>query len=74
MLGALGPLSLSMHVQSIPVIVVDLASDYAKVQLTVSLFLATFGIGMLLVGPLSDRLGRRTVLFGGLAVFVAASL
>ena len=73
-LCALGPLSLSMHVQSIPVIVVDLASDYATVQLTVSLFLATFGLGMLLVGPLSDRLGRRPVLFGGLAVFAAASL
>lgn len=73
-LCALGPLSLSIHVQSIPVIVVDLASDYATVQLTVSLFLATFGLGMLLVGPLSDRLGRRPVLFGGLALFALSGL
>ncbi|MBM3560574.1 MAG: multidrug effflux MFS transporter, partial [Alphaproteobacteria bacterium] len=72
-LCALGPLALSMHVQSIPVIVADLRSDYATVQLTVSLFLATFGLGMLLVGPISDRLGRRPVLFGGLVLFTAAA-
>lgn len=73
-LCALGPLALSMHVQSIPVIVTDLASDYPTVQLTVSLFLAVFGLGMLLVGPISDRLGRRPVLFGGLVLFAIAAL
>jgi DHA1 family bicyclomycin/chloramphenicol resistance-like MFS transporter len=63
------PLGMSIHVQSIPAIANDLAASYSAVQLTVSLFLFTFAFFQLFVGPLSDRLGRRPVLFGGLAIF-----
>ena len=70
----ISPLSASIHVQSIPAIAEDLQTSYAAVQLTVSLFLFTFAFFQLFVGPLSDRLGRRPVLFGGLAIFGIGSL
>jgi DHA1 family bicyclomycin/chloramphenicol resistance-like MFS transporter len=44
------------------------------VQLVLSLFLASIALAQIGIGPLSDRFGRRPVLLGGLAVFVAASL
>jgi DHA1 family bicyclomycin/chloramphenicol resistance-like MFS transporter len=69
---ALAPLSLSIHIQSIPAIAVELDTSYPAAQMTVSLFLFTVAAAQFLVGPLSDRLGRRPVLFGGLAVFAAA--
>ena len=74
LMAALSPLSAAIHVQSIPAIADDLSTTYASAQLTVSLFLFTFAFVQLLVGPLSDRLGRRPVLFGGLAIFAAGGV
>lgn len=44
----------------------------ASVQLTLSLFLLGFAMGQLVCGPLSDRVGRRPVLLGGMAHFTDA--
>lgn len=46
----------------------------AAVQATYGTFLVTFAVGQLVTGPLSDRVGRRPVLLGGLVLFVVASL
>ena len=74
LMAAVSPLASSIHIQSIPAIATDLRASYSSAQLTVSLFLFTFAFVQLFVGPLSDRLGRRPVLFGGLAVFGIGSL
>jgi MFS transporter, DHA1 family, multidrug resistance protein len=50
-----------------------LGTDFATVQLTLSLYLAAMAVGQLIVGPLSDRFGRRPVLLAGLFVFVIGS-
>jgi DHA1 family bicyclomycin/chloramphenicol resistance-like MFS transporter len=71
-MATIGPIGLSIHIQSIPAIATDLETSYASAQLTVSLFLFTFAFAQFFVGPLSDRLGRRPVLFGGLAIFALA--
>ena len=73
-MAMIGPAALSIHVQSIPAIATDLGTSYASVQLTVSLFLFTFAVSQIFVGPLSDRLGRRPVLIGGLAIFALAGV
>ena len=74
LMAAISPLGMSIHVQSIPAIASDLEASYSSAQLTVSLFLFTFAFAQIFVGPLSDRLGRRPVLFGGLAVFAAGGI
>lgn len=45
----------------------------AAAQLTLSVFVLGFALAQLLAGPLSDRFGRRPVLIGGVALYVAAS-
>lgn len=73
-LAAISPLSLSIPVQSIPDIAATLSTPYGAAQLVVSAFLFSFAVSQLVVGPLSDRLGRRPVLYGGLLIYGLASV
>ena len=49
-------------------------ADYGRVQLILSLFLASVALSQIVIGPLSDRFGRRPVLLGGFALFVVSSM
>jgi MFS transporter, DHA1 family, multidrug resistance protein len=69
-LTALGPLSIDMYLPSLPDIGRALAAPTARVQLTISSYLIGFAAGQIIYGPLSDRYGRRPVLFAALAVYV----
>lgn len=71
---ALQPLSTDLYLSSLPAIGRDLNASVAEVQLTLSLFLAGFALAQLVVGPLSDRLGRRPVLLGGIAIYFVAAI
>ncbi|NKB48756.1 MAG: Bcr/CflA family efflux MFS transporter [Alphaproteobacteria bacterium] len=73
-LAAAGPLALSIHVQSVPAIARELGTSYTSAQLTVSLYLLTFASAQLFIGPLSDKIGRRPVIFGGLVLLAVASI
>ncbi len=73
-LVALGPLSTDLYLPSLPMLAQVFATDAARVQLTLSVFLAGFGAAQLFYGPLSDRYGRRPVLLVGLAIYFVASL
>jgi|JI10StandDraft_1071094.scaffolds.fasta_scaffold37093_2 DHA1 family bicyclomycin/chloramphenicol resistance-like MFS transporter len=70
---SLGPLSLNLYLPSIPEVQLHFAATVAEVQTTVSLALLAFGLGLVLLGPLTDRYGRRPCLIGGLALFIAGS-
>lgn len=73
-LSAMGTLSTNILLPSLPVIAASLAVDEARLTAAVlGVFLAVFALAQLIVGPLSDRLGRRPVVLGGLAVFIAGS-
>lgn len=72
-LAALGPLSMDTYLVSLPTMTEAFGSSVARVQLTLSVFMIGFALGMFVYGPLSDRFGRRPVLLAGLAVYVAAS-
>jgi DHA1 family bicyclomycin/chloramphenicol resistance-like MFS transporter len=52
----------------------DFGTDYATVQLTVSVYLVANAVVQLIVGPLSDRYGRRPVMIGAFTIFVLATL
>jgi DHA1 family bicyclomycin/chloramphenicol resistance-like MFS transporter len=71
---AIGPLSLNILVPAVPRLADLLATDTGTVQLTLSLFLLSLATAQLVLGPLSDRFGRRPVVLAGLALATLASL
>src|SRR5512144_2080712 len=73
-LVALGQISTSIYIPSMPSIVVDLATTPNLVNLTLSGFLLGFALCQMVFGPISDSCGRRPVLFVGLGSYLAASL
>ena len=73
-LSALATLSTNILLPSLPVMAQALGSSEAAMTAVLSLFLAVFALAQLIVGPLSDRVGRRPVVLGGLAVFIVGSM
>ena len=71
---ALGPLTIDMYLPALPSIVDDLNTSSAAVQLTLTGTLIGLAIGQLVIGPLSDIVGRRLPLIAGTAVHIVASL
>ncbi|GAB2593701.1 multidrug effflux MFS transporter [Streptomyces capparidis] len=72
-LTALTPLSLDMYLPALPEIGDSLHSSAARVQLTLTACLVGMAVGQLVVGPLSDALGRRRPLLVGMVVYVLAT-
>jgi MFS transporter, DHA1 family, multidrug resistance protein len=70
----LQPLSTDLYLASLPSLASGFGVPASTVQLTLSLFVIGFGGAQLVVGPLSDRYGRRPVLLSGLGVYVVASV
>ncbi len=67
------PLSTDLYLASLPSLATVFSVPVSTVQLTLSLFVIGFGGAQLIVGPMSDRFGRRPVLLGGLGLYVMAS-
>ncbi|MFD8223973.1 multidrug effflux MFS transporter [Streptomyces massasporeus] len=73
-LTAVPPLAMDMYLPSLPEVTRSLHAPAATVQLTLTACLAGMALGQLVVGPMSDRWGRRRPLLAGLAVFVVATV
>ncbi len=71
---AMGPLALNVFIPSMPGLQRVFGTDYATVQLTLTLYLIGVALAQLVYGPLSDRFGRRPVLLAGLWIFLAGTL
>lgn len=63
----------SIYLPSLPAMTAALETTAAKVQLTLTLYMFVYAAAQLVLGPLSDRHGRRPVMIGGLAACVLAS-
>lgn len=71
---AVGALNMNIILPSLPSIAQDFAADYTLVALAVSAYLALTAGLQLILGPLSDRYGRRPVLLWTFTIFLAATL
>jgi DHA1 family bicyclomycin/chloramphenicol resistance-like MFS transporter len=74
LLVALGPLTIDMYLPALPRIAEDLSVTSSVVQLTLTGTLAGLALGQLIIGPLSDSLGRRRPLMAGIILHMVASV
>lgn len=72
-ISGLSALNMNLFLPSLPGIAAFYQADYALVQLAVSGYLAFTGLLQLVIGPLSDRYGRRPVMLASLAIFLVAT-
>src|ERR1041385_2558968 len=68
----LAPMSLYMLVPALPVLATDFSRDISIAQMTVSLYMVGLACSQIVMGPLSDRFGRRPVLMSGFCLMIAA--
>jgi DHA1 family bicyclomycin/chloramphenicol resistance-like MFS transporter len=73
-IAGLSALTMNIFLPSLPAMASDLGVDYDRVQILVSGYIAMTALVQLVIGPLSDRYGRRPVMIGALLILIAASL
>lgn len=74
LLTALATLSLNMFLPSLAAMAVDFEVGYALISLSIAGYVAVTAALQLIIGPLSDRYGRRPVLLAAMAVYTVASI
>ncbi|WP_242440754.1 multidrug effflux MFS transporter [Streptomyces sp. CB02923] len=72
-LTAVPPLSMDMYLPALPEVTNALHSPAATVQLTLTTCLAGMALGQMVVGPMSDKWGRRRPLLAGMVIYVIAT-
>lgn len=73
-LTALGPFTIDLYLPAFPVLEADFQTTAAAIQLTLTGTMIGFAVGQLVVGPLSDKVGRRIPLIVVTALHVLASV
>jgi DHA1 family bicyclomycin/chloramphenicol resistance-like MFS transporter len=74
MLAGVGALAMNIFLPSLPSMTEYFNTEYAVMQLAVTLYLGLNGVIQLVIGPLSDRFGRRPVILAGMAIFLLATV
>ncbi|MET0907194.1 MAG: multidrug effflux MFS transporter [Tardiphaga sp.] len=73
-LASIGTLATNILLPSLPRMASDLSVATSDVTAAITVFLLVFALGQLVVGPISDRYGRRVPVLAGFAVFMAGSI
>ncbi|WP_417272187.1 Bcr/CflA family efflux MFS transporter [Celeribacter halophilus] len=73
-LGAFPPLTMDLYLPALPHMADTFGTSHAMINLTLGAYMVAFSVGMLFWGPLSERTGRKPILFTALAIYIASSL
>lgn len=73
-LSATGPLGIDMYLPSIPDMALSLDTSEGAVQYSLMTFFVGLMLGQLVYGPLSDRFGRKPLIYLGLGIFILGSI
>ena len=73
-MSAMAPLATDMYLPALPVMQVDLGVSASVAQLTLTMTMLGMAVGQMLMGPLSDRYGRKRPLLLGMLGFTAAAV
>ena len=73
-LAMFGPFSIDTIFPAFPAMGAQLGADKLQMQQTISVYLIAYALMSVVHGPLSDAIGRRKVIIGGLSVFTLASV
>jgi DHA1 family bicyclomycin/chloramphenicol resistance-like MFS transporter len=73
-LSSFGPLALDLYLPALPQLAGDLRTSEASAQLSLSMCMIGLALGQLLVGPVTDRVGRRRPLLIGVALFAVTAV
>ena len=74
LLSAIGPFAIDMYLPALPSIGEDLGAGTAAVQMSLLVFFLSMGLGQIVVGPVSDMVGRKPPLYLGLALFAVGGI
>ncbi|MDX1784703.1 multidrug effflux MFS transporter [Roseovarius sp. ZX-A-9] len=74
LMAGLAALAMNIFLPSLPGMSEYFETDYRLMQLSVALYLGVNAIVQILIGPISDKMGRRPVILGGLVIFLLATV
>ncbi|UXX84092.1 multidrug effflux MFS transporter [Roseovarius pelagicus] len=74
LMAGLAALAMNIFLPSLPGMTEYFGTDYRLMQLSVALYLGVNAVLQIMIGPISDKMGRRPVILGGLAVFLVATV
>jgi MFS transporter, DHA1 family, multidrug resistance protein len=74
LLCSVGPFATDMYLSAMPDIAASLSGSASAVQLSVMTFFGGFTVGQLFYGPISDRTGRKPMIYLALSIFIVASI
>lgn len=74
LLSAIGPFAIDMYLPALPAIGASLGASSGGVQMSLTAFFLSLGLGQLLYGPVSDMVGRKPPLYFGLGLFAVTSV
>lgn len=74
LLAAMAPLATDMYLPSLPAMSGEFNAPASMVQLTLTMTMVGMAVGQIVIGPLSDKLGRKVPLIVGMGIFGLASL
>lgn len=74
LLSAIGPFAIDMYLPALPTIGADLNAGTAAVQMSLLVFFLSMGLAQIVVGPISDMIGRKAPLYIGLVLFAIGAV